>query len=59
MKQNLTKDMIGISKNTIFGGVAIGIVNNTNLPSSIKSGTGSLIGLSILGDSYKKSKKYL
>ena len=58
-KNNLTKDMIDIGVGTAIGGMSIGIVNQSNLSTPIKQGTSGLIGVGILSNVYKKSKKYL
>ena len=67
-KDSLVKDMLETTVNVVVGGAAIGVIGNLDVPEgsfpgktgdALGTGVTSLIGLSIVGDTAKKTKKYL
>lgn len=53
-----SKNVMGLTMDTVIGGASIGIINNTDLPQPTKSVIGTAIGFGLVKKAGKKMKVF-
>lgn len=55
-RNSMMDDMLDITTGSIFGGIGIGVIEQSPIPSPIRGGLSSLVGVKLLSDTSKKIK---